>query len=153
MQGNPMSEENTQGLALVRAAICNQTNDVDEALRTCNNVAQLVYEAMFLLPYRTNPKAAWLHEQLEKLLEDYDDVNQTLLKPPSTFKAGDQLFCISKFADRNHKEQGYAVYPGETYTADQDSFYDPANEELVFLTFNGDHEPESCYPVRFFEKL
>jgi len=71
---------------------------------------------------------------------------------PKNIRKGDTLVCLD--VRRNTaKEHGFSIYPGEEYVANADSYMfngDEGQQELVELVVNGDSEPETHYPTRFF---
>ncbi len=70
------------------------------------------------------------------------------------FKKGDKLLCLmeTKVRPTTPLEFGFAIYPDDIYIANSDSFIENG-EEIVELERNGDYEPETAYPVKFFEKM
>ena len=71
---------------------------------------------------------------------------------PKNIRKGDVLRCLD-LPRNTEQEMGFAIYPGDQYTANADSYMldiDNFSTEVVELACNGDGEPETHYPVRFF---
>lgn len=65
------------------------------------------------------------------------------------FKKGDVIKCNGV---NKPMETGYAIFPGDVYEAEQDSYFDPEiGKEVVDLVMNGDGEPGTCYSVEYFD--
>lgn len=69
------------------------------------------------------------------------------------FKKGDNLLCLMEIEVRpiTPLEFGFAIYPNDVYIAESDSYFHNG-EEIVELEANGDCEPCTAYPVKFFRK-